>query len=130
MVNPKSLAIKGGKKLFGKGLNDIGERLTIKLEKPELSNAWAQSGYGENFLHIKKSADVSSPVVNKVVDDVRDVTKDIDKDNIFSNGSFNHVFHGEINKKSKAVGYHHDSMMGGKIVEVTDPPNKYGYIVQ
>ncbi len=38
------------------------------------------------------------------------------KDNIFSNGSFNHVFHGEINKKRKAVGYHHESMMGGKII--------------
>jgi hypothetical protein len=48
------------------------------------------------------------------------------KDNIFSNGSFNHVFHGEINKKRKAVGYHHESMMGGKIIEITDPPNKYG----
>jgi len=56
----------------------------------------------------------------------KDVSKGIDKDNIFSNGSFNHVFHGEINKKRKAVGYHHESMMGGKIVEVTDPPNKYG----
>ncbi|WP_342566712.1 EndoU domain-containing protein [Psychrobacillus sp. FSL K6-4046] len=53
-------------------------------------------------------------------------SKGIEKDNIFSNGSFNHVFHGEINKKRKAVGYHHESMMGGKIVEITDPPNKYG----
>ncbi|MEK4522411.1 EndoU domain-containing protein [Psychrobacillus sp. FSL W7-1493] len=25
----------------------------------------------------------------------------------------------------KAVGYHHESMMGGKILEITDPPNKY-----
>ncbi|WP_147534925.1 T7SS effector LXG polymorphic toxin [Bacillus marasmi] len=80
VVNPKSLAIKGGKRLFGKGLNDIGESLTIKLEKPELSTAWAHSGYGENFLHIKKSVDVSSPVVNKVVDDVRDVTKSTGED--------------------------------------------------
>ena len=73
----------------------------------------------------------------KIIDKINDGFKDgkkiekvdgkgTDKDNIFSNGSFNHVFHGEINKKSKAVGYHHESMMGGKIVEVTDPPNKYG----
>ncbi|NMD71533.1 hypothetical protein HHO41_14610 [Bacillus sp. DNRA2] len=75
MVNPKSLAIKGGKKLFGKGLIDIGEHLSIKLEKLELSNAGAHSGNGENFLHIKKSDEVSSPVVNKGLDDVRGVTK-------------------------------------------------------
>ncbi len=73
----------------------------------------------------------------KIIDKINDSFKDgkkiekidgkgTDKDNIFSNGSFNHVFHGEINIKSKAVGYHHESMIGGKIVEVTDPPNKYG----
>ncbi|WP_246141262.1 hypothetical protein, partial [Bacillus marasmi] len=49
------------------------------LEKQELSNAWAHSGYGENFVHIKKSAEVSSPVVKKGVDDVREGTKSIDK---------------------------------------------------
>ena len=53
-------------------------------------------------------------------------TKDTKKVSIFSNSFFNHVFHGEINKKRKAVGYHHESMMGGKIIEITDPPNKYG----
>nr|WP_211171224.1 HNH/endonuclease VII fold putative polymorphic toxin [Bacillus sp. DNRA2] len=60
------------------------------MEKPELSNAWAQSGYGENFLHIKKSAEVSSPEVNKGVDDVRDVSKsshEIDKV-LTKNGAF------------------------------------------
>ncbi|WP_246140949.1 hypothetical protein [Bacillus marasmi] len=75
VVNPKSLALNGGKKLFGKGLNNIGERLSIKLEKQELSNAWAHNGNSENFVHIKKSAEVSSPVVKKGVDDVRDVAK-------------------------------------------------------
>nr|WP_281292929.1 T7SS effector LXG polymorphic toxin [Bacillus marasmi] len=87
LVNPKSLAIKGGKKLFGKGVNDIGERLSIKLEKPELSNAWAHSGYGENFLHIKKSDEVSSRVVNKGVGGLRDDTKGASvADDIFKQG--------------------------------------------
>ena len=48
------------------------------------------------------------------------------KDSVFSKGSFQHVFHGEVNKKRKAVSYHHESMMGGKLIEVTDDPNKYG----
>ncbi|MDL5041993.1 EndoU domain-containing protein [Heyndrickxia coagulans] len=49
-----------------------------------------------------------------------------DKPGIFNSGTFEHIFRGEVNKKRKAVGYHHESMMGGKIVEVTDPPNQYG----
>ncbi|MHA2960521.1 EndoU domain-containing protein [Priestia megaterium] len=38
-----------------------------------------------------------------------------------------HVFHGQINRRGKAVGYHHESMMGGgKIVEIIDPPDSRG----
>lgn len=31
-----------------------------------------------------------------------------------------HIYHGEINKRGRAVGYHHESMMGGKIVPGTE----------
>ncbi|MCQ9282527.1 T7SS effector LXG polymorphic toxin [Priestia aryabhattai] len=38
-----------------------------------------------------------------------------------------HVFHGQVNRRQKAVGYHHESMMGGgKVVEVIDPPDSRG----
>ncbi|MGW8423974.1 T7SS effector LXG polymorphic toxin [Peribacillus simplex] len=38
-----------------------------------------------------------------------------------------HVYHGEINRRGKAVGYHHESMMGGKIVPGTEKkPDKNG----
>ena len=38
-----------------------------------------------------------------------------------------HVFHGQINRRGQAVGYHHESMMGGgKIVEIIDPPDSRG----
>ncbi|WP_420768230.1 EndoU domain-containing protein [Parageobacillus thermoglucosidasius] len=54
------------------------------------------------------------------------VAKGTGNDSIFSKGVMKHIFHGEVNKKRNAVGYHHESMMGGKIIEVTDPPNQYG----
>ena len=53
-------------------------------------------------------------------------TKGTGNDSIFSKGAMKHIFHGEVNKKRNTVGYHHESMMGGKIIEVTDPPNQYG----
>lgn len=38
-----------------------------------------------------------------------------------------HIYHGEINKRGKAVGYHHESMMGGKIIPGTEKiPDKNG----
>jgi len=38
-----------------------------------------------------------------------------------------HIFLGEINKRKNAVGYHHESMMGGKIIPGTKtPPDKNG----
>ncbi|OSY00606.1 hypothetical protein S2E19_04561 [Bacillus mycoides] len=36
-------------------------------------------------------------------------------------------YHGEINKRGKAVGYHHESMMGGKVIPGTESvPDKNG----
>ncbi|MCK2017455.1 T7SS effector LXG polymorphic toxin [Peribacillus frigoritolerans] len=37
----------------------------------------------------------------------------------FTIDTMRHVYHGEINRRGKAVGYHHESMMGGKIVPGT-----------
>jgi len=45
-----------------------------------------------------------------------------------SDFSIEHIFLGEVNKKKKkAVGYHHESMMGGKIIpETKTAPDKNG----
>ncbi|MGM0876566.1 MAG: EndoU domain-containing protein [Bacillota bacterium] len=51
--------------------------------------------------------------------------KGTEKD-LFYKDSIIHIFHGEVNRKRKAVGYHHESLMGGKILEITNPPNQYG----
>ncbi|MGE7219252.1 EndoU domain-containing protein [Priestia koreensis] len=38
-----------------------------------------------------------------------------------------HVFHGQINSIGNAVGYHHESMMGGgEILRMLTPPNRRG----
>lgn len=45
----------------------------------------------------------------------------------FTIDTMRHVYHGEINRRGKAVGYHHESMMGGKIVPGTEKkPDKNG----
>jgi toxin YxiD len=38
----------------------------------------------------------------------------------YTTGTMKHIYHGEINKRGKAVGYHHESMMGGKIISGTE----------
>ena len=47
--------------------------------------------------------------------------------NKFTLDTMRHVYHGEINRRGKAVGYHHESMMGGKIVPGAEKkPDKNG----
>src|SRR5690625_3115434 len=49
------------------------------------------------------------------------------KTRIYNDNSMGHIFLGEINKRKNAVGYHHESMMGGKIIPGTKtPPDKNG----
>ncbi|MGS0957664.1 T7SS effector LXG polymorphic toxin [Bacillus velezensis] len=45
----------------------------------------------------------------------------------YTTGTMKHIYHGEVNKRGKAVGYHHESMMGGKIIPGTEKkPDKNG----
>ena len=45
----------------------------------------------------------------------------------YNTNTMKHIYHGEINKRGKAVGYHHESMMGGKIIPGTEKiPDKNG----
>ncbi len=45
----------------------------------------------------------------------------------YNTGTIKHIYHGEINRRGKAVGYHHESMMGGKIIPGTEKaPDKNG----
>lgn len=45
----------------------------------------------------------------------------------YTTGTMKHIYHGEINNRGKAVGYHHESMMGGKIIQGTEKkPDKNG----
>ncbi|EOQ30663.1 MULTISPECIES: EndoU domain-containing protein [Bacillus] len=39
-----------------------------------------------------------------------------------------HIYHEEINKRGNAVGYHHENVMGGKIIPGTESvPDKNGF---
>ncbi|XBN97070.1 hypothetical protein BACILLUS_003009 [Priestia megaterium] len=38
----------------------------------------------------------------------------------YNTGTMKHIYHGEINRRGKAVGYHYESMMGGKIIPGTE----------
>ncbi|ENH96249.1 YqcG, partial [Gracilibacillus halophilus YIM-C55.5] len=45
----------------------------------------------------------------------------------YNMGTIKHIYHGEINRRGKAVGYHHKSMMGGKIIPGSEKiPDKNG----
>ncbi|WHY39731.1 T7SS effector LXG polymorphic toxin [Bacillus velezensis] len=45
----------------------------------------------------------------------------------YTAGTMKHIYHGEVNKRGKAVGYHHESMIGGKIIPGTEKkPDKNG----
>src|SRR5699024_7740337 len=46
---------------------------------------------------------------------------------IYNRKTMDHLFLGEINRRKKAVGYHHESMMGGRIIPGTETaPDKNG----
>lgn len=38
----------------------------------------------------------------------------------YNTDTMKHIYHGEVNKRGRAVGYHHESMMGGKIIPGTE----------
>ncbi|MGE6617515.1 EndoU domain-containing protein [Bacillus mycoides] len=70
---------------------------------------------------------------NSIINDAKDTFLFFDKfksypNSIYkNNGSVEHIFHGNINGKGKAGGYHHVSMMGeGEIIQITKQPNKHG----
>ncbi|QHA37874.1 hypothetical protein D5E69_20250 [Rossellomorea marisflavi] len=45
----------------------------------------------------------------------------------YNNQTMKHIYHGEINRRGKAVGYHHESMRGGKIIQGSESiPDKNG----
>ncbi|MFE0304829.1 T7SS effector LXG polymorphic toxin [Bacillus altitudinis] len=45
----------------------------------------------------------------------------------YNTHTMKHIYHGEINKRGKAVGYHHESMQGGKIIPGSESlPDKNG----
>ena len=112
-----------------------------------------QKGYTYFKNYTKKLGDVKTPLTHeavtplgstKVPKTVSEVTQDLKKATVqmakkldekiggkgadkYNAGTMKHIYHGEINKNGKAVGYHHESMRGGKVIPGTESiPDKNG----
>ncbi|MCY8510319.1 T7SS effector LXG polymorphic toxin, partial [Bacillus mojavensis] len=66
----------------------------------------------------------NTPLLKRIVEDQKEsVLRKSETSNFnsgngkYTTGTMKHIYHGEINKRGKAVGYHHESMMGGKIIK-------------
>ncbi|MBY8912871.1 EndoU domain-containing protein [Bacillus sp. YC2] len=76
----------------------------------------------------------NTPLLKRIIEDQKEsiLTKSVTSNFNSGNGKYTtdtmkHIYHGEINKRGKAVGYHHESMMGGKIIQGTEKkPDKNG----
>lgn len=70
----------------------------------------------------QESSDITTPEISQTVEDLQHTEH-------FSKGSLVHIFHGEINKKGAAVGYHSESMEDtpGEVIEGTrNSPDEHG----
>uniref|UniRef100_UPI0036DF4914 two-partner secretion domain-containing protein n=1 Tax=Photorhabdus sp. RM322S TaxID=3342825 RepID=UPI0036DF4914 len=67
---------------------------------------------------------------SKLINQARDTLRLAPKPKTVPKINSEHVFHGEINKKGKAVGFHHEAGIGyqgkARITEITTPPNAQG----
>ncbi len=76
----------------------------------------------------------NTPLLKSIIEDKKEsiltksTTSNFNSNNgKYTTGTMKHIYHGEINKRGKAVGYHHESMMGGKIIQGTEKkPDKNG----
>ncbi|KXZ18975.1 hypothetical protein AXI59_15690 [Bacillus nakamurai] len=83
----------------------------------------------ENTHNVK-----NTPLLKSIIEDQKEsvLTKSVSSNfstgnSKYTTGTMKHIYHGEVNKRGKAVGYHHESMMGGKIIPGTEKkPDKNG----
>ncbi|MEC1682803.1 T7SS effector LXG polymorphic toxin [Bacillus mojavensis] len=69
----------------------------------------------------------NTPLLKRIVEDQKEsILRKSETSNFnsgngkYTTGTMKHIYYGEINKRGKAVGYHHESMMGGKIIPGTE----------
>ncbi|WP_439197337.1 T7SS effector LXG polymorphic toxin, partial [Bacillus velezensis] len=83
----------------------------------------------ENTHNVK-----NTPLLKSIIEDQKEsvLSKSVSSNfstgkSKYTAGTMKHIYHGEVNKRGKAVGYHHESMMGGKIIPGTEKkPDKNG----
>ncbi|MGN9865382.1 T7SS effector LXG polymorphic toxin [Bacillus swezeyi] len=103
------------------------QRVASKIKGIQIHNPFAPqvqlAGGGKVPYNILDGENIRDSLIQKIKK-ISDLTKGNGK---YTSGSMKHIYHGEINRRGKAVGYHHESMMGGKIIPGTETkPDKNG----
>ena len=102
-----------------------GIRITLNPNNNNFAFAGNVSNVPMNVMDTRSVEKELNGVLSKFT--MRSVGRGTDK---YKAGTMKHIYHGEINKRGKAVGYHHESMMGGKIIPGTEKvPDKNGVYV-
>lgn len=113
---------------------EAGEKATTKHVKTGIKkgkdfiSSLSKNNYEPSLVGIAHDIDnthnvKNTPLLKSIIEDKKEsvLTKSVNPNgNRGTNGitkkTVKHVYHGEINRKNKAVGYHHESMMGGSRV--------------
>ncbi|WP_053403410.1 EndoU domain-containing protein [Priestia koreensis] len=91
---------------------------------PQRALVFAEQGRSINTLSNQYREDVSAELYHSTM---MLMSRSNGSQRPITGHTVEHVFHGQINKRGEAVGYHHESMMGGgEILYMTAPPNSRG----
>jgi Bacterial EndoU nuclease len=125
------LAVKGAGAVSktAKGMKEV-HKVTVNQKSPSLQPAFAgQSGSRPPYNTL------NTGYLGRYLQNAKDMYWNFAKrpgENRYTLKTMKHIYHGEVKwnwreKKKKAVGYHHESMMGGKLVPGTETkPDKNG----
>ncbi|MCM3015401.1 T7SS effector LXG polymorphic toxin [Bacillus subtilis] len=139
------LLLKGGKSSVSTGSKDLatvgkvaggtikkgGQSVKQFVKSPVNRYTPALEGIlqdAEKTINVKNTPLLKSIAEDKKESVLRRSERSNNKDTgKYNTGTIKHIYHGEINRRGKAVGYHHESMMGGKIIPGSEKtPDKNG----
>ncbi|MCA1213472.1 EndoU domain-containing protein [Bacillus amyloliquefaciens] len=124
---------------------EAGEKAAVKHVKTGIKkgkdyiNSVSKNKYEPAFAGIAQDIEnthnvKNTPLLKSIIEDQKEsvLSKSVTSNfstgkSKYTAGTMKHIYHGEVNKRGKAVGYHHESMMGGKIIPGTEKkPDKNG----
>ncbi|MGG4426236.1 T7SS effector LXG polymorphic toxin [Bacillus velezensis] len=124
---------------------EAGEKAAVKHVKTGIKkgkdyiNSFSRNKYEPALAGIAQDIEnthnvKNTPLLKSIIEDQKEsvLSKSVTSNfstgkSKYTAGTMKHIYHGEVNKRGKAVGYHHESMMGGKIIPGTEKkPDKNG----